>query len=128
MSELQPFVGTDIEDIERWRKLLPELEGDLGKRLFFPEEHEYCRSYADPAPRYAGSWCAKEAVFKALSTHYKLLASDLKILRDLEGRPFVDLSDARFSQDKPVIRISISHSNTSALAFALALLPATEVV
>ena len=119
----QLFVGTDIEDLERWHKLLPELDGDLGNRMFFPEEHAYCRSYADAAVHYAGTWCAKEAVFKALSVGYVLLASDLKILRESDGRPFVDLSHTCFDALKPVIRLSISHCNTTALAFAVALVP-----
>lgn len=122
--KFEPFVGTDIEDIERWQKLLPQLDSDLGKRIFFPEEHEYCRSYTDKAPRYAGRWCAKEAVFKALSSRYKLLTTDLKILCDSEERPYVDLTHARFAEAKPIIRLSITHSDTTALAFALALVPA----
>ena len=123
-QKFEPFVGIDIEDIDRWRKLLPEIDAALGKRIFFPEEHEYCRKYADKAPRYAGRWCAKEAVFKALSSRYKLLATDIKILCDSEERPYVDLSHERFAGANPIIRLSISHSDTTALAFALALVPA----
>lgn len=122
----EPFVGTDIEDIDRWRRLLPKLDSDLGKRIFFPEEHDYCRSYADSATRYAGRWCAKEAVFKALSHRYRLLVTDLKILSDSDGRPVVDLADHRFRLNRPIIRLSISHSDSTAIAFALALLPSVS--
>ena len=57
-------VGVDIEDIERF-------EGKdemFYRRIFSDLEFDYCKSMPCPAQHFAARFCAKEAIFKALSS------------------------------------------------------------
>ena len=54
-------MGVDIEATERWRA--PDL------RLFTDDELTSCSGRANPAEAFAGTWCAKEAVVKAVYSH-----------------------------------------------------------
>ena len=110
-------IGVDCEDLDRWRSMLDELNNGPAVGMFHAEEHEYCRSFADPAPHYAGRWCAKEAVVKALAAHRLLSTREIKILNDALGRPYALVPDKL----PPVtIKVSISHSQSTAVAFAVA--------
>lgn len=112
-------VGIDCEDIERWRRMLPKLIEGVQRKLFTEEEHRYCRSYKDPAPHYAGRWCVKEAVVKALSPFHKVGVRQVEILADQNGRPFCKFHDPGILKLEPVVRISISHSKKTAVAVAM---------
>ena len=83
-------VGIDIEAISRFRQ--PAM------RLFRPTEIDFCSSQQDPAEAFAGRWCAKEAVVKAISGRRVLSIRDVEIL-------------------------SISHAADVAIAIAIAATP-----
>ena len=115
-GSLGPAVGVDCEEVERFRKLLPQLPGTQ-RRLFSEEEHAHCASLADPAVHYAGRWCAKEAVVKAVSRWAALTPRDVRILVTPSGAPVAALPPAL---DHLAVEISISHTHTTAVAVALA--------
>src|SRR4051812_39210587 len=85
-------VGVDSEVVARWRERLPSLR--RSPRLFTARERQYCDSFADPAPVYAGNWCAKEAVFKAMSRFGVLTLDQIEIERLVTGCPDVRLPAA----------------------------------
>ena len=114
-------VGVDCEEVDRWRKLLPNLESGPQRSLFHPEEHAYCRSFPDAAAQYAGRWCAKEAVFKAVSAFCTLSLRDIRILNMEDGRPYAVVSAPDFARVGARVRVSISHSARTAMAFVVAL-------
>ncbi|MEY2934441.1 MAG: hypothetical protein RL033_5190 [Pseudomonadota bacterium] len=126
-------VGVDTERVARWRELLPSLRARSHARLFTEQEHCYCQGFADPAPVYAGHWCAKEAVFKAVSSlEAALLEAALPEARALtidqieighraSGCPVARLPSWLASLVR--VRVSISHDVEQALAFAVALRP-----
>jgi len=109
-------VGVDSEVVERWRQRLPSLRRIA--RLFTEREHEYCERFADPAPVYAGSWCAKEAVFKAVSRFGTLTLDQIEIERLATGCPCVHLPPALAQIVR--VRVSITHDTERAVAFAVA--------
>jgi holo-[acyl-carrier protein] synthase len=112
-------VGVDCEEIDRWRRLLSmPTAPDL--RVFHAKEHAYCLSFADPAPHYAGRWCAKEAVVKALSRAGPLSVRDVAILSEPSGAPYVELSASRVRRATPQIAVSITHTARTALAVVVA--------
>jgi len=113
-------VGIDLENIGRWQELLPKLEQSPNKELFFQEEHEYCRSFSDAATHYAGHWCAKEAVVKALTPFFEITTRNVRIFHDQTGRPLVELRNIKNQSLIPEIRLSISHNPDMAIAFAMA--------
>jgi phosphopantetheine--protein transferase-like protein len=109
-------VGVDSELVARWRERLPSLR--RSPRLFTERERQYCDGFADPAPVYAGSWCAKEAVFKAVSRFAQLTLDQIEIERLENGCPAVHLPAGL--QQRVRVRVSITHDAERAVAFAVA--------
>lgn len=111
--------GTDIIEVERIKKAVENLGDKFLKEVYTQKEIEYCESknitkFEHFAARFAG----KEAVFKAvsnmLSNKYELTWTDIEILNDKEGRPFVKLNKEKIKNVK--IDISLSHLKEYALA------------
>lgn len=113
-------VGVDTERVERWRRELPSLAAGPRRRLFTEDEHAYCTSMGDPAQHYAGHWCAKEAVYKAVSTFGRVDLREIEIGHDERGAPRAILPAHAFAGGVPQVRLSITHSTEVAIAFAVA--------
>jgi fatty acid synthase subunit alpha, fungi type len=80
-------------------------------------------SAPDPAASFAGRWAAKEAVFKALGVPSKGAAASLKDIEivSTDSGPQVKFSgDAAQAAGSKNVKVSISHSDTTAVAFAVA--------
>lgn len=111
-------VGVDTELITS----VPTSEA-FRARNYTIEEIEYCASAPDPTASFAGRWAAKEAVFKALSVRSKGAGAsmkDIEIVASGSG-PTVKLSgDALTAAGGKEIKVSLSHSDTSVVAFAVA--------
>jgi holo-[acyl-carrier protein] synthase len=58
-------VGIDAVDLERFRAVLAR-RPSMAERLFTPAERAYAARAADPVPRLAARFAAKEATMKAL--------------------------------------------------------------
>ncbi|WP_232667178.1 holo-ACP synthase [Pseudonocardia sp. TRM90224] len=106
-----PGVGVDTEDVARWATPDP--------RLFTAEEHRHCTSLGRPAEGYAGRWCAKEAVVKAVSPYAPATMRDVEIVAAPDGRPLVVLAQ-RLAEMGIAATVSIAHSSTVAVAVAVA--------
>jgi fatty acid synthase subunit alpha, fungi type len=115
-------VGVDVEEIHAIN-----IENDtFVKRNFTQSEQEYCRKAASPQASFAGRWSAKEAVFKALGVSSKGAGAplaDIEILSDDNGAPTVTLHGEALKAAKSVgvknVNVSISHSETQAIAVAI---------
>lgn len=60
----RPFaVGNDLVHIADFRLSLTDL---FKNKVYTPAELTYCESFSDSAQRYASTWAAKEAVYKAV--------------------------------------------------------------
>ncbi|WVR07425.1 hypothetical protein IAU60_004466 [Kwoniella sp. DSM 27419] len=93
------------------------------ERNFTEGEIKYCSSAPDPTASFAGRWAAKEAVFKALSVPSKGAGASLKDIEIVssESGPTVKLTgDALSAAGGKTIKVSLSHSDTSVVAFAVA--------
>lgn len=58
-------IGIDVVDIGRFRKVIQRSPRIL-ERLFSKQERAYAETFADPVPRLAVRFAAKEATMKAL--------------------------------------------------------------
>ncbi len=109
-------LGTDIIEIGRIEQVLEEYGDSFLTRHFTPKEIAYCKSFAQPAERFAGRFSAKEAIAKALGTGFsKIGFLDIEILNDPLGAPKVQvhtLPNERFM-------LSISHCRRFATATAI---------
>lgn len=114
-------IGTDIIEILRIEEAVNNNSNFLNK-LFTEKEIQMFKQRNMRAEVIAGNFSAKEAVSKALGTGVRGFSlKEIEVLRDELGKPIVNLSD----NIKEIIRkdynlsISISHNNTSAIAFAI---------
>lgn len=113
-------VGVDIVNVERFENYAAEPEARFMQRVFTPRERKYLQGkHAQPI---AGIFAAKEAVSKAIGTGFNGFSpSDIEILHKENGKPYVILHNGakkavrRFSK----IHISISHTKTDAVAYAI---------
>ncbi len=117
-------IGTDILEIDRFRKAVDRYGDRFLTRLFTSKERAHCAQYKDPIPRFAVRFAAKEAVVKALGVGFgkDLSFQDIEILNDTSGKPHVFLSptaSAHFGH--PSFLLSLSHSRNYATAVALSL-------
>ncbi|RPD59601.1 fatty acid synthase [Lentinus tigrinus ALCF2SS1-6] len=116
-------VGVDQELISS----VPSWNPTFVERNFTEAEVAYCQSQPSPSASFAARWVGKEAVFKSLGVASKGAAAamkDIEILPDESGVPTVTLhGQAKAAADaKGVtkVHISLSHSDTTAIAFAQA--------
>ncbi|MEI6411916.1 MAG: holo-ACP synthase [Bacteroidota bacterium] len=90
------------------------------RRVFNPEEIEYCAQFSDPTLRYASTWAAKEAVYKALKQldgRVRLWWRDIEISRHKPaGKPTVHVPKLPFQVN---CSLSISHDGEMVWAVAL---------
>jgi len=56
-------VGNDLVHIENFKHSLCDL---FKKKVYTPAEIAYCESFTNSLQRYASTWAAKEAVYKAV--------------------------------------------------------------
>jgi holo-[acyl-carrier protein] synthase len=119
-------VGVDIIEIERVRAALDRHGRRFLRHVFLDAEVGYCSSRHDPASHYAARFAAKEAVVKALAVKrgMRFLWKDIEVVRNQDGAPSISLTgrarDMAAKRDVQEIHISVSHSDTHAVAMATA--------
>jgi len=114
--------GIDIVKVERFSK---EQNTHFMQRVFSVYEQEYLA--AKGAESMAGLFAAKEAVAKAMGTGFAGFSPcDIEVLHDANGKPYVMLHGKAEEIIKKAaagrcfsLHISISHSATDAIAFAV---------
>ncbi|KPK33502.1 MAG: 4'-phosphopantetheinyl transferase [Chlamydiae bacterium SM23_39] len=117
-------LGNDILEIDRFKKAYERYKIAFLKKIFTEEEIKYCFRYKNFIIHFAGKFSAKEAVVKALGIGFgkKISFTDIEILNEKNGRPFVSFSKKIKKNFKnPKILISISHSKKFAMAVAILL-------
>ena len=119
-------VGVDIIEIERVRGVLERHGHRFLRHVFLEDEVRYCSSRRDPASHYAARFAAKEAVVKALAVKrgMRFLWRDIEVLRNPDGAPSIRLTgrarDVATQRAVRDIHVSVSHSDTHAVAMATA--------
>ncbi len=112
-------IGIDIITISRFNTNTSSTPSFI-TRYFTPAEQTYCLSKPNPAQHFAVRFAAKEAVIKALSgLDLYLERNKIEVCLKENGRPYL-----RFHTDNQNILclktdISLSHSETSAIAFTI---------
>ena len=112
-------IGTDIIEIERVKRAINNRH--FVERVYTVKEQNYCESRGrQAAASYAARFAGKEAFFKALGTGIVCNLTDVEILNDELGCPYVFLTGKAaefFSKLKAEkIHISLSHSKEYAAA------------
>jgi holo-[acyl-carrier protein] synthase len=110
-------IGTDIEEIERFR-LTNKGHKTLLAKIFTEEELEYCFSKEPAAPHLAARYTGKEAIIKALnsiSMGKNLELNEIEIYNNEIGVPMVHIN--KFNNLE--IYLSLSHCKDKAIAFVI---------
>ncbi len=115
-------LGTDVVDIERFRRVL-ERTPALRERLFTEGERSVAAERRDPVPALAVRFAAKEAVMKVLGVGLGALDwHDVEVVRERSGRPRLEITGrARALATEAGIstwHLSLSHSDLVAQAVA----------
>ena len=109
-------VGNDIVFLPNFKQsLTPEFKS----KVYTPNELAYCDQFADAVLRYASTWAAKEAVYKALKqlSAATLGWNKIEITREkIAGKPSVVLHQYPHQLQ---ISITISHDNDYVWAIAV---------
>lgn len=112
-------IGVDILDISRMAKVIMQTQFVL--RVFTEKERAYAFSCSRTPEVFAGIFCAKEAVVKALGTGFAgMRFHDIEVLHDSAGKPYIELYGAaneRMAALRGVsIFVSISHTKVLSIA------------
>ena len=114
------FIGTDIVSVVRIKKIIQQHSQRFKERTYTPIEIKYCDSKAVPPIHYAGRFAAKEAIKKALLSSGIVSNIDIaaiEILSSESGAPEVQLNHSPL--DQITCKVSISHTDDTAIAFAI---------
>lgn len=110
-------IGVDLVDLKRFEAQLKK-NPKLVDRFCHPVEKQY-------SPRQlAGSWAAKEATIKAVGDVQGIFATELSVVRDSLGKPWLQaegatakrLSDAGIAK----LHLSLSHDGGMLIAYVIA--------
>lgn len=118
-------IGADLVDIDRFRAVMARTPA-LVERLFTPGERAYADRAADPAPRLAARFAAKEAALKALGLGLGgMPMAQIEVVRIDDGPPGLALHGRARSvaRARGVDRwlVTISHTDRLAQAVVAAL-------
>lgn len=116
-------LGVDLADIDRVAQVLTRYPR-FAERCFTDHEREYAFRFARPERRLAARFAGKEAVMKSLGTGWRRIRwTDVEITGG--GKPTVRLSGSAMARAERLgvsgIEVTITHTDTSALVFAIAL-------
>ena len=112
------LVGTDLEEVDRFRNIL-ERKPRLLSGLFFLQEIEVAQKSSHMAQTLAGYWCAKEAVVKAFGPVFALDIRQVEIIKDPICFPKVIIHHSDIETISYTLSISIAHTRNYATATAL---------
>lgn len=128
-------IGTDLLDIARVRKILEQPAGGrFMQRVLTLRERELALGRQGRLAEFtAGRFAAKEAVVKAIGCGIgkEISFQDLEVLPDPKGKPLCRLSEAAMERlsaagifagaesGSIVIHLSITHTETTAMAYAI---------
>jgi holo-[acyl-carrier protein] synthase len=118
-------IGTDLIELDRIARVYFDYGDRLLHRLFTPEERSYFAAWADPVPRVAGRFAAKEAVMKALGTGWSdgVRWRDIEVIRQPSGKPEIVLHgrcrEIFTSLGAERVHCTITHSRDYAMAVVI---------
>ena len=118
--------GTDLVEIERFRRILEKNETSFINKCFTEKEQEYCKVKAGgkrAAESFAARFAAKEACGKALGTGIMsegICMTDIEVVIDEKGAPHLELkgSAKEKADELGVISISVSLTHDGGMAAA----------
>ena len=113
------YIGTDIISIDRIRKSIDSYSQKFLDKIFTESEINSSRQRSSISSHLAGKFAAKEAVKKAILSSglvENISIKDIEVLSLQSGAPVIKLN---LDIEYEFINVSISHSDTDAIASAI---------
>jgi len=113
------FVGVDLVDIERLRKVFEKHKEKFKKRIFTAAEIEECEKRKRYDECYAARFAVKEAFSKAIGTGMRqgVRFKDIEVINLPSGKPILNLyGKAREIAQGAFVDVSLSHTEYHAIA------------
>lgn len=116
--------GTDIIEVNRIEESIEKLGEKFINKIYTDAEINYCESKNKMKyQHYAARFAAKEAIFKAISEHledkYEITWTDVEIVNDDKGKPYVHFINEKYNTKINQIDISMSHLKEYAIAYCV---------
>ena len=113
--------GVDIIEVSRIEDAIENLEDKFLNRVYTEKEIEYCSSKNNMKyQHFAVRFAAKEAIFKAVSESLQektdIVWTNIEILNNKAGRPYVSFINCDMEEKIENIDISLSHIKEYAIA------------
>ncbi|MBT4540742.1 holo-ACP synthase [Candidatus Woesearchaeota archaeon] len=108
-------IGTDIEEITRFREKPYDKNKGFYEKVFTENEILYCMEKADPYQHFAVRFCAKEAVIKALQNK-KVSFNEIEVINE-DNIPKIKINLENFNEMD--IKVSLSHTKNYAVAYVI---------
>lgn len=113
--------GVDIIEVSRIEDAIENLEDKFLNRVYTKKEIEYCNSKNNMKyQHFAVRFAAKEAIFKAVSESLEektdIVWTNIEILNNKAGRPYVSFINCDMEEKIENIDISLSHIKEYAIA------------
>lgn len=113
--------GVDIIEVSRIEDAIENLEDKFLNRVYTEKEIEYCSNKNNMKyQHFAVRFAAKEAIFKAVSESLEektdIVWTNIEILNNKAGRPYVSFINCDMEEKIENIDISLSHIKEYAIA------------
>jgi holo-[acyl-carrier protein] synthase len=120
-------IGVDVVDVARMRKVLAR-RPRFAARVFTDGERAYAARFQDQAKPLAARFAAKEAAMKAMGVGlWKFPFHDVEVTKARSGEPSYRLAgraaELAAARGVEIIKLSLTHEDSVAVAFAVALGP-----
>ncbi|RKD20206.1 4-phosphopantetheinyl transferase [Pelobium manganitolerans] len=115
-NEKEFAIGNDVVHLPQFELSYQEL---FKRKVYTDKEMAYCEQFEPALLRYASTWAAKEAVYKAVKqlNPDPLAFKKIEILREkIGGKPIVNLPS---NYDNLSVSLSLSHDGDYVWAVAL---------
>lgn len=107
-------IGTDITDINKFKKITYSSNKKFYKKIFLPSEIKHCLRYKNPSPHFAGKFAVKESVIKSITEKISFL--DIETFHS-NSKPQIRLKGK--INKKYAFRASLSHEKNFAIAVVI---------
>ena len=122
MPPSAPRIGQDLVDVGRFRRALERKEAGFRRRVLTALEWAWSAEEADPAPRAAACFAAKEAAFKALGSGWGngVAWQDVEVVQGGSSLRLSGRAAALADEANVDLTVSLAHTEKTAVAMVLA--------
>jgi phosphopantetheine--protein transferase-like protein len=113
-------IGIDLVKIARMKNVVEKWGNKFLERIFTEDEISYCHERKEPYLSLAVRFAAKEALIKAIGSEVFIPLTDIEVLNNKEGRPYITVKGRleEYFKKKSIesCHLSLSHEKEFGIA------------